>query len=170
MILLQKEFDMDTAKMDKRFAAITSSNYDGIVKDGNSFIVLWKTTPSNADLAAIELYWRDLTEQSYNAPTQDEQVEMLANIIQKARIFGDATIAQFALENVAMGITQAGKTRAVADYCQKLQYYMSTGSLYAALEEIEEISNNVPPELAPFVTSERLGVYTNKIKAYLGIP
>lgn len=170
MILLQKEFDMDTAKMDKRFAAITSSNYSGIVKDGNSFIVLWKTTPSDADLAAIELYWRNLTEQIYNTPTADEQTEALAKVIQKARLFGDATIAQFALENVAMGITQAGKTRAVADYCQKLQYYTSTGSLYAALEEIQELSQNTPAELAPFVTSARLSVYANKIKAYLGIP
>lgn len=169
MILLQKEFDMDTAKMDKRFAAITSSNYDGIVKDGNSFIVLWKSTPTNSDLAAIELYWRGLTEQVYNTPTAEEQMEGLSKIIQKARTFGDATIAQFALENVAMGITQAGKTRAVADYCQKLQYYMSTGSLYAALEEIQEISVNIPPDLAPFVTQQRLAVYVNKIKAYLGI-
>lgn len=169
MILLQKEFNMDTTKMDKRFAAITSSNYSGIVKDGNSFIVLWKTTPSDADLAAIEVYWRNLTEQVYSTPTVDEQTEALAKVIQKARLFGDATIAQFALENVAMGITQAGKTRAVADYCQKLQYYMSTGSLYAALEEIQDIADNTPPELAPFVTPERLAVYTNKIKAYLGI-
>lgn len=170
MILLQKEFEMNIEKMDKRFAAITSSNYDGIVKDGNSFIVLWKSEPSNEDLAAIELYWRSLTEQIYNAPTAEEQTEYLSKIIQKARMFGDATITQFALENVAMGITQAGKTREVADYCQKLQYYMSTGSLYAALEELQEISLNVPQNLAPFVTSDRLNIYENKIKSYLGIP
>lgn len=169
MILLPKEFNIDIAKLDKRFSVITSSNYDGVMKSGDNFYVSWKQEPSNQDLAAIELYWRDLTEQVYNTPTLQESMETLSKILRDARVFGDALIVQFAFENVAMGITQAQKTRIVADYCQKLQYYASTGSLYAALEEIESISDNIPAELAPFVTAERLLVYANKIKAYLGI-
>jgi len=170
MVLLQKEFKIDIAKIDKRFAAITSSNYDGIIKSDNNFIVQWKTTPSNQDIAAIELYWRDLTEQVYNTPTTEEQAAMLAKILEDAKTFGNALIVQFAAENIAMGITNVGKTRAVADYCHKLQYYLSNGSLYAAKEEIEDMIDEPPSELAPFITAQRLTIYLNKIKTYLKIP
>jgi hypothetical protein len=170
MILLPKEFEIDIAKLDKRFAKITSSNYNGVVKSGINFTISWKQEPSNQDLAAIELYWRDLTEQVYNTPTAEEQTVMLAKILEDAKNFGTALIVQFAMENVAMGITQAGKTRAVADYCYKLQYYLSTGSLYAAKEEIEDKLDELPEELAPFLTAQRLTIYLNKIKTYLNIP
>lgn len=170
MVLLPKEFNIDIVKIDKRFVAITSSNYDGVINDGSTFKVFWKTTPSNSDLAAIEIYWRDLTPQIYNSPTAEEQTQTLVKILDDAKAFGNALMVQFAMENIATGITQAGKTRAVADYCYKLQYYLSTGSLYAALEEINDKLDELPPELAPFITEARLIVYRNKIKTYLRIP
>lgn len=171
MILLPKEFPIDAAKLDKRFASITSDNYAGLTKDGDIFVVMWKTEPSNQDLAAIELYWRALTLVVYNTPTAEEQTAYLAGILNDARQYGNALIAQFALENVAQGITAAQKTRAVADYCYKILYYLSTGSLYAAVEELEEriASNDMPAELAPFITTERLTTYLNKLKTYLHI-
>jgi hypothetical protein len=171
MVLLPKEFEIDAAKLDKRFVTITSANYDGLVKSGDNFIVTWKNPPNNSDLAAIEIYWRNLTLQVYNSPTAEEQTAYLAGLLNDARNFGNALIGQFALENVAMGITAAGKTRAVADYCYKIQYYLSTGSLYAGVEELaERISlNDAPAELAPFVTQVRLTTYLNKLKTYLHI-
>lgn len=169
MVLLPKEFEISASKLDGRFRVITSSNYDGLFKDGDVFKVMWKTTPSNQDLAAIEIYWRELTLEIYNTPTAEEQVLYLSNILKDARDFGNALIAQFAMENVAQGITQAGKTRAVADYCYKIQYYLSTGSLYAAMEELQERVSDCPEELAPYVTPARLTSYLNKLKTYLHI-
>ncbi len=67
-----------------------------------------------------------------------------------------------------MGITQEGKTGAVADYLQKLNYYISTASLHQAISEIDTlISNTVPVELDPFVTEARLLEYKAKIQEYL---
>lgn len=170
MVLLPKDFQMSAAKLDARFKSITSANYDGLVSDGTNFVVLWKNgNPADSDLAAIELYWRNLTQQVYNTPTAEEQTAYLANILKEARDFGNALIVQFSMENVAAGITSAGKTRAVADYCYKVQYYLSTGSLYAAVEEIEDRIQDIPEELAPFVTIQRLTIYLNKIKVYLGV-
>lgn len=171
MVLLPKEFTIDIEKIDKRFKSITSSNYDGVVKDGSNFKIMWKSEPTNQDLAAIEIYWRDLTQLAYSTPTAEEQSQFLASILSDARKFGDALIVQFAMENVGMGITAARKTRAVADYCYKIQYYLSTGSLYAALEELEDtMDDEIPEELSPFVTQSRLQTYVTKLKTYLQIP
>jgi len=170
MVLLPKEFQINPTKLDARFKAITSSNYDGIFNDGNSFLVMWKSTPSNQDLAVIENYWNSLTEQVYNAPTAAETQAYYAAKLIAATNFGMAMIVEVALSNISMGITQAGKTRAVSDYTAKLQGYLRTGSLYAAIEEIQDLRNDLTRPLlglSPFITDARLDEYKAKIQAFL---
>lgn len=170
MILLPKEFQIDIARLDKRFASITSSNYDGICGNGLSFIVMWKTTPSNEDLAAIENYWNSLTLQVYNTPTANESTAMLAAKLDAAMQFGKALIVEVALNNIQAGITQAGKTRAVSDYTQKLQNYLVTGSLYAAIEEITALRNDLTRPLLglePFITNQKLDEYKARLQVFV---
>jgi len=91
--------------------------------------------------------------------------------ISRAQLFGDTLIQQFAVENVLLGITQAGKTRAVSDYLVKLLTYLETGSLYAAIEQIDALINDgLDSNLSPFVTADRMTSYKNQIQDYLGIP
>lgn len=98
---------------------------------------------------------------------------IVKNKVSGATAFGQSIAISFATTNILMGITQAGKTQQVADYCQKLQYYISTGSLYAVLNELTRMLNDpVRPSLGlePFINDSLLSNYINQVKAYLGIP
>lgn len=96
--------------------------------------------------------------------TSEEQVR---EIIQNSIIFGNDLMIQFATENVLMGITQAGKTKLIADTLKDVAYYLSTGSLYEVLSAIDEVV--VTEAMAPFITTERLATFKSKIETYLGI-
>lgn len=104
---------------------------------------------------------------SHVAMTSQEQVQVM---IRNAEAFGDQLIEQFKIENILMGITVADKAKAVSDYCHKLNHYLSTGSLYAAMDEIDALQLTVALSgLSPFVTSARLSSYKTQIQSYLGI-
>lgn len=90
--------------------------------------------------------------------------------IMAAENFGLQLMNQFVIENVLMGITQAGKTVSVTTYLHKLSHYMMTGSLYAAIIEVDSIiADTGKDSLSPFVTNDRMIVYKHKIQDYLGI-
>lgn len=94
--------------------------------------------------------------------------DLINDRIKAATSFGDALLNEFTIENVMLGITQAGKTRAISNYCHKLAHYISTGSLYAAIEQIDEMLGlGLDPTLEPFVTEARLLEYKAKIQAFL---
>lgn len=91
-----------------------------------------------------------------------------AAIVKSAIDFGNELIIGFAAENVSMGITQAGKTKAVADYLVNVTRYAQTGSLYEVINEINRLSDaGLPSELAPFITQTRLDAFKQKIVNYL---
>lgn len=120
--------------------------------------------------------WKNLHNASYEAwrlaNATPSQTAVVNNIIAQARAFGESLILEAARDNILMGIAQAGKTRAVADYCQKLMNYLQSGSLYAAIEEINAMINDLTRpllNLSPFITTERLIAFRTKIQAYLGI-
>lgn len=93
-------------------------------------------------------------------------------------------ITSFAAENIAMGITQAGKTGAVLGMFARqhnvnndgipfsLKDAFDTGSLYEALKVLQFIRNdsNLYTGMSPFVTDARLLQMKNKIETFLGVP
>ena len=91
-------------------------------------------------------------------------------IVTEAISFGQNLIIDFAAENVLMGITQAGKTKEVADYLADVMRYAQSGSLYEVLAEVNRLqTSGLPAELAPFVTTDRMNAFKLKIEQYLGI-
>jgi hypothetical protein len=71
---------------------------------------------------------------------------------------------------VLAGITQANKTREVASYLANVQVLLNGGSLYGALEEIDSLlSGEIPSNISPFVTEQRLLDYKEIIEEYLGL-
>lgn len=159
-----KNFSVKVEKVHAHFKQNLSSNYDGLVCDESSINVIFKDTISTEDASAVNAYW-DTVSPSTFYPTQEEIISLKIN---EARIFGNEIIVKAAVENVAMGITQAGKTKDVADLFANLQYYLTTGSLYAGIAEINRIlALGLDPSLAPFVTEERLISYRTQIENYL---
>jgi hypothetical protein len=89
-------------------------------------------------------------------------------IVSNAIAFGNDLIVRFAAENVLMGVTQAGKTKAVADYLVDVMRYAQTGSLYEVINEVSRLQSlGVPSGLSPFVTEQRLEQFKQKIITYL---
>lgn len=89
-------------------------------------------------------------------------------VLRPAVEFGKSLTEQFTVENIAMGVTQAGKTSAVGALMKELSWWLSTGSLYEAYAGIQAmISAGVDPSLSPFVTVPRLEAYKAKILAYI---
>lgn len=92
-------------------------------------------------------------------------------------------INTFAAENIAMGVTQMGKSAGVLGLFEKqvnigetnpvsLKSSFDTGSLYVSLSVIQFFRNN-PTEfsgMSPFITDARLKAMKNKIETFLGLP
>ena len=95
-------------------------------------------------------------------------IEAYRVIIENAMRFFHDIMVVFAAENITMGITQSGKTKAVADYLQDVLRYGQSGSLYEVISEIDSlILAGVPTDLSPFVTVARLTEFKSKIAGYL---
>jgi hypothetical protein len=121
-------------------------------------------TPQDVIDAAVALY-------TYRPP-QIPTINLVAGSIQQAVQFGQTLIFKFAAQNVLNGITQSGKTIAVAQYLQTLGFYLNSGSLYAAITEIQNLladTSSTKASLAPFVTNDALYAYLNSIQQYLQI-
>lgn len=94
--------------------------------------------------------------------------EQVKASVQAAIDFGQELILNFASENVLMGITQAGKTKDVADYLADVTRYAQTGSLYEVINEIDRlIAAGLPTDLEPFVTLNRLNAFKANIQGFL---
>jgi len=105
-------------------------------------------------------------------PAAQSTVDIYTTLVQNAITFGQALIVRFATQNVMAGITQAGKTQAVLAYSSDLYTYLSTGSLYVALAEIETMiadTSDAKAALAPFISNAVLYTYLNQIQLYLGL-
>jgi hypothetical protein len=77
-------------------------------------------------------------------------------------------MVEFASENVMMGITQAGKTKEVANYLTDVARHIQTGSLYEVINEIDRLKiEGLPQDLSPFITETRLDRFKQKILDYL---
>lgn len=117
--------------------------------------------------------YKTLYRASYNTyieqVKQQENIEkQVKSIVIDAKRFGDDLIITFATENILMGITQAGKTKAVSDYLADVTRYAQTGSLYEVVNEIDRlIALGIPSDLAPYVTTQRMTDFKQKVLGYL---
>jgi hypothetical protein len=96
-----------------------------------------------------------------------DNLDFVRGLVSSAADFGREITITFAAENVAMGITQQGKTKLIADVCKDAMYYLQTGSLYEAEAEMGRIE--VTEDMSPFLTELRIKDFRNKIRSYLGI-
>jgi hypothetical protein len=140
---------------------VITQAFNGIARSGNDFRAIFETalsTEEKNELDAIVL-----------AHT-GSILPIYEGIVQRAIDFFHNAMIIFAAENITMGITQAGKTKDVADYLQDIMRYGQSGSLYeviTAINELEAIGH--PTDLAPFVTTERMALFKGKIEVYLGL-
>lgn len=161
-----KEFEVKLDRMHGHLKEVCS-DYSGMVASEEELIVMLDYQ-NEADIIRIDDYWESRTEQEESQPTAQEIQENIQVVISKAMDFGKQLMVEFSAQNVLMGITQAGKTKEVLTFLADIKNAMDTGSLYTAIDEIDElISNGLPVELQPFITEQRLLDFKNKILSYL---
>lgn len=85
---------------------------------------------------------------------QKTEYQTLADKKVKKAIKGaNNLINKFCAENIVMGITQAGKTKLLADTLIDVFYYAQTGSLYECLSSLSSVQ--ITAEMSPFLTESR---------------
>jgi hypothetical protein len=164
-----KNFTVDLSRAKAPLLAILGEDYDGLVASNSFFLVCSKNPISPENVTAIETWWQNAVEADFQPTTQ----ELISASISAASSFGNKLATDFVVENVQMGITQAGKSGAMIDYLHELVHCILSGSLHQAVSVIDGYIADSSPEkeyLQPFVSNERLIVYKHKIQDYLGVP
>lgn len=95
----------------------------------------------------------------YHIP--DPQYNRCVDIVNKAINAWRNLVVTVAAENIAMGITQQGKTKLIADTMAPIMLYGQTGSLWQAYDALNAI--HITPEMAPYITEERREWMKNQI-------
>lgn len=162
-----KPFQVKLDRVHRYFKDNCSPDYDGMIANENDLTIMLKNDNSS-DISIISSYWANITEQEMLQLDQYETTQMVMAKIENAVQFGNTLMIKFASENVLMGITQAGKTRAVADYLADATRYTQTGSLYEVVHEIDRLlGEGLPQELEPFITASRMNQIKQDILDYL---
>jgi hypothetical protein len=163
---------MKTIAIIQNGVVISTATWDGVSawNPGSQYILVDITNTSPQPTTG----WTTTDNVVFTAPVSASmsETEIVSDILQQAQYFGANMSLQFATQNMLAGITQSGKTIAVATYAQTLAYYLQTGSLYAAITEINTMiadTSSIKTALSPFVTNSILYSYLNQIQAYLGI-
>lgn len=162
-----KSFDVKLDRIHRYFKEQCSSDYDGLITSEDNLCVILKNDNSS-DISIITSYWNSITEEGTQALDQYELQQMIINKIQNAVSFGSDLMIRFASDNIAMGITQAGKTKAVSDYLADATRYVQTGSLYEVVHEVDRLlAAGIPSDLDPFITASRMNSIKQEILDYL---
>lgn len=162
-----KPFQVKLDRVHRYFKENCSQDYDGMIANEDNLKVMLKSDNSS-DISIISSYWANITEQEMQQLDQYETTQMVMAKIEAAVQFGNTLMIKFASENVLMGITQAGKTKAVADYLADATRYIQTGSLYEVVHEIDRLlGEGVPSDLSPFITASRMNQIKEDILDYL---
>ncbi len=77
-----------------------------------------------------------------------------AEVVELALNYWQQMVVTFAAENIAMGITQQGKTQLIASALQEVLTYGSSGSLWQAYAALSNVQ--ITPEMSPFLTTARI--------------
>lgn len=141
-------------------ASNINKNIMNMVDSNTEFIVVF-----DQNLSVEEKNELDSIVSNHNFLTIEEEIQLR---VKSAINFGQELILNFAAENVLMGITQAGKTKDVADYLADLTRYAQTGSLYEVINEIDRLqAAGLPVDLEPFITQTRLNNFKQQILDFL---
>lgn len=141
-------------------ASNINKNIMNMVDSNTEFIVVF-----DQDLSVEEKNELDSIVSNHNFLTIEEEIQLR---VKAAINFGQELIVNFASENVLMGITQAGKTKDVADYLANVMRYAQSGSLYEVINEVDRlILEGIPANLDPFVNEARMNAFKQKIVDYL---
>jgi hypothetical protein len=152
---LQKQFNLP--KLQLECIALPVVGFSTSSGDIKVFTSVALSEGQQADLLAL-----------LTAHSPADATAAVREIIKNAILFGTDLMEKFAAENVMMGITQAGKTKVVADYFADVIRYTQTGSLYEVINEVDRLINaGIPSELSPFVTEARLNDFKSKVITYL---
>lgn len=132
--------------------------FDGFLKEDSTITVMLKVAATPELVSAIEAI----------VPPAPSQIDYVKTVIANSITFGQSIIAEFAAENVMMGITQEDMTGPVRKNMAEIISALSTGSLYDAIVE----AKNLPEDKkdSKYVTDARLLQFVNKIETYLNIP
>lgn len=104
---------------------------------------------------------------SFTAPII-EQLDINTQVqikIQKAIIGFNNLMVQFVTSNVLTGITQAGKTKLIADTLDDVMRYGQSGSLYAVISALQTIV--LTSDMAPFLTTNIINNFIQQIQQLL---
>jgi len=132
--------------------------FDGILANEDEITILLTSEVTPEIIAVIESI----------IPPSQSQIEIVKKIIYQAQQFGQILVAEFAAENVLMGITQEGMTGTVRKNMREVIDALSTGSLYDAIDEARLIPSDKKD--LKYITNARLLQFINKIETYLNIP
>lgn len=83
-------------------------------------------------------------------PAQTAQ-QVYTTVVQNAINGFNTMMVQFAVSNILLGITQAGKTQLIADTLADVMRYGQSGSLYAVISALEAITPT--SEMSPYLNS-----------------
>lgn len=99
-------------------------------------------------------------------PLPQSAYDQCAAIVVGAQQAWANMVIQFAAENIAMGITQAGKTQLISGALNEVNTYGSTGSLWQAYAALSNVK--ITPDMAPYLTADRIQWMKNQMISAIG--
>ena len=121
--------------------------------------------PSGASRMTIDelTAYKQNNRDTYNSwiQTKVSMCTVVDKKVKKAINSVNNVMSEFCAENILMGITQAGKTKLIADTLRDVFYYAQTGSLYEAKNALNAIV--ITEEMSPFLTENRRQAVIAKI-------
>lgn len=91
----------------------------------------------------------------------DPQYNACMQIVNNAIAAWRSLVVTVAAENIAMGITQAGKTQLISGALEEVMFYGQTGSLWEAYNALSRVV--ITPQMAPFITEARIEWMKNEL-------
>lgn len=138
---------------------------------------VWKieNTTSNAEvpqnaqkmsLAELQQY-KQTHKNTYNNWINSKiEIQTIVDKKVKKAIAGvNSAINKYCAENIVKGITQANKTKLIADTLKDVFYYAQSGSLYECLTALDQVQ--ITQEMSPFFTEAIRTELKNKINSLL---
>lgn len=177
-----KVFSINLLKVNVFFKAQLSANFDGLICDEDSIKVMFFDTISTEDQNVVDYYWNTITPTTFQQTTE----EYIKNVvIPNAKAFVSQLEGDFVAQNIALGISAAGKTGAVLGVISKQVVVEEDKPSVSILDSLYGVCPSLTvtvqvldwhlahmeeyADLAPFITTERFTAVKTRIQTYLGV-